>query len=127
MSNIEILALILVVLAIVKILMMLYNPESWFNLVQKIYVVPQIITLLALVSSLAVLYFLINSGLTIVEILAVALFIALLMMMALASYAEELIIWLKQQDMQKLMRRTWLYLVIWVLLLAWGAKEILLD
>lgn len=125
MNTIEIFALILIGLAAVKILMLLYKPEVWFNLVGKIYIVPQLVTLLALLLSAIVLYFLINAGLTIAEILAVCLFIALLIMVAMASYAEELLVWIKQQDISAIIRRTWIYMVAWILLLAWGVKEIL--
>ena len=125
MNEIEIFALILLVVAIIKIILILYKPEIWFGLIERMYVIPQLITLLALISSAVVLYFLINAGLTIIEILAVCLFIALLLMIAIASYSEELFVWIKQQDMTDVVRRTWLYIFVWILLLGWGTKEII--
>lgn len=124
MVTIEILALILIALALVKLIMLLYKPELWFDLLEKIYIIPQLIGLLALVSSAVVLYFLVNSGITVVEILAVSLFIALLMMMAIASYAQELFVWIRRQNMSKLIKNTWLYIIAWIILLIWGLREI---
>lgn len=127
MSTIEVIALILIGLAAIKILALLYKPEIWFNIIEKVYSVPQLIFLLALILSATVLYFLINAGLTITEILAVCMFVVLLIMMGMASYSDELIVWFKQQNMSSIIKRTWIYSVVWILLLAWGVKEIIFN
>ena len=127
MNSIEIIALILISIAVIKIILLLYKPEMWFGIVGKIYLLPQLISLVALASSLIVLYFLVNSGISIVEILAVCFFIALLMVMALANYAHELLVWLKQQDAGELVKRTWMYMVVWLFLLTWGVKELFFN
>ena len=124
MNTLEIFALIIVAIALVKIIVLLYKPELWFSMVGKLYVIPELASVIALVASGIVLYFLINAGLTIVEILAVSLFIALLIMVGMANYANELVVWFKQQDMTLMIRRTWIYIVAWVVLLGWGVKEI---
>ncbi len=127
MNILEIFALIIIILAAIKILTILYKPELWFSMVGKLYVIPQLVSLIALILSGVVLYFLMNAGLTIVEILSVCLFIALLIIVGVANFSEELIIWMKQQDMSLMLRKVWIYLIAWIVLLGWGVQEIFFE
>ena len=124
MSAIETLALILITLAIIKIVIFLYNPKLWFNFIEKIYSAPSLVSALGFVASLVVLYLLINAGITITEILAVSLFIVLLMVTGLANYADEIMGWVRGQDFVLMMKRLWLYSIAWILLIAWGVREL---
>ena len=123
-SNIEILALILISIAVIKLIVFLINPTLWIDFVEKMYSVPQLIGYIALGASLVVLYFLINAGLTIIEILAVSLFIVLLMLTGLASYADDAIAWIRDQDIMAMVRKLWLYTLAWMLLIIWGISEL---
>ena len=123
-SNIEILALILISIAVIKLIVFLINPTLWIDFVEKMYSVPQLIGYIALGASLVVLYFLINAGLTIIEILAVSLFIVLLMLTGLASYADDAIAWIREQDILAMVKKLWLYTLAWMILIIWGISEL---
>lgn len=124
-SAIEILAAILIVMAMIKLVMILINPQAWLSFIRKIYTMPVLITGIGFLLSLLVLYFIINSGISIIEVLAVCLFIALLMVVGLASYADQLISWLQKQNIIDVLKRLWLYSAIWLFLLIWGAYSLL--
>jgi hypothetical protein len=124
MSAIEILASILIAIAVIKIIIFLFKPELWFNFIEKVYFSPFLVSVLGLFASVTVLYLLVSSGITIIEILAVSLFIVLLMMTGLANYADEIVKWAKGQSFTFMMKRLWLYSLTWILLIAWGAREL---
>lgn len=125
LSSIEVLATILIVIAVAKIIMMILSPQNWLNLVGKIYTIPALVTIVGFSLSVLVLYFIINSGISIIEILAVCLFIVLLMMTGLANYADELILWIKNQEFVQMIKKLWLYSAVWLFLIIWGIYVLL--
>lgn len=127
LGTLEILALILIAIAAIKLIVFLVSPQSWYSFLQKLYVNPQITSVVALLLAAIVLYLLIASGITIVEILAICLFIVLLMAVGIAKYADQIIGWTEQQEVVSFVRKLWLYTIVWVLLLAWGVGEILFN
>lgn len=125
MTSIEILAFILIIAAAIKLLVLAFNPSSWMNFAKKIWAKPVITQIVCLLLAILVFYYLIDSGLTIVQILAVTLFVALFMAVALAPEVEDLI--RKYQSRIKrgsLWKQYWIYIVLWIILLLWGLKEI---
>lgn len=126
-NSIEILALILIIVAVIKLAIFLYKPTLWVDIVENMYSAPQLIAYIGLGSALVVLYFLVNAGLTIVEILAVSLFIALLMVTGLANYADEAIAWVREQDISVMLKKSWIYILAWILLIVWGVSELLIN
>ena len=125
LSSIEILATILILLAIIKIIVITINPQTWLSFIRNVYKMPALIAAIGALLSLLVLYFIINSGISIVEVLAVCLFIALLMLVGLANYADQLIAWMQKQDFVDILKQLWLYSAIWIFLLIWGAYTLL--
>ena len=125
LSTIEILATILIVIVLIKIGVVIINPKIWLNLIAKIYTIPALISVVGFVLSILVLYFIINSGTSILEVLAVCLFVALLMMTALANYSNEFIAWISDQDILEIARKLWLYSAVWLFLLIWGMYTLL--
>lgn len=123
-GTLEILALILIAITLIKLIVFLINPQLWYNFVKKLYVKPQLVSVVALLLAAVVLYFLVISGVTIVEILAVCLFVVLLMAVGIAKYADEIIGWAKEQDIVFIVKELWLYTLVWILLLAWGVQQI---
>lgn len=123
-GTLEILALILIAITLIKLIVFLINPQLWYNFVKKLYVKPQLVSVVALLLAAVVLYFLVVSGVTIVEILAVCLFVVLLMAVGIAKYADEIIGWAKEQDIVFIVKELWLYTLVWILLLAWGVQQI---
>jgi hypothetical protein len=126
-NSIEILAAILIIIAITKIIVMIVQPKIWLNLVENIYTVPAVITIIGFLLSALVLYFILKSGISIVEILAICLFIALLMMTGLANYTDDFFAWVKKQEIANILKQLWLYSAIWLFLLIWGAYTLLSE
>ena len=124
LSSVEILAGILIVLAVVKLLVIFVNARAWIMFVKRFYSNPNITSLVALTLAGFVLYLLLQSGLTIVQILAVCLFVMLLIVVGIAPYSSQLFQWFETQDLRLILKEQWLYIMIWLLLLGWGAYEL---
>ena len=126
-GTLEILALILIVATAIKLVIFLVNPEWWYSFISGIYSKPPLASFIAFVLAMTVLYLLLASGVTIVEILAVCLFVALLIAVGLSKYADKLIPWVKGKNIVFVLKEIWLYTLVWLLLLAWGVGEIFLS
>lgn len=124
LSNLEILASILIIFSLIKIIIVSISPQSWFNFAKKLYSKPQITSLIALILAAIVLYVLIKSGITIVEILSVTVFIMLILMVGLAHFGSDLVEWISGKDIKTYIKNQFLYIIIWLALLIWGIKEI---
>ena len=126
-TPIEWIALILIVISAIKIIVILVNPGAWnAKVVKKVWANPNLAMVVSLVLAAIVLYYLLQGGLTIVQILAVTLFVALLIGSGMAGYKNELIAMADKMLKDKSMiKKSWLYIVVWVILLAWGAKVLL--
>jgi len=124
-NSVETIALILIILTVVKMFMLLVNPKSWINLAKKIYSNPKVVSLVSLILAGIVLYYLVQSGITIIQILAVTVFVALLLMIGLANeidyFMKKAEVMIKKGTMWK---EYWLYTLVWVLLILWGIKEL---
>ena len=70
------------------------------------------------------LYYLLQE-ITIVQIFAVMLFIALMAAMGISAYAREFVPLAKKllKD-RNILRKAWLLIVIWIILLIWAFKEL---
>ncbi len=126
-GTLEILALILIAVTAIKLVIFSINPQLWYSFIGGIYSKPPIASLVAFILAMVVLYFLLVSGVTIVEILAVCLFIALLIAVGLSKYMDKLIPWVKEKNIVFILKEVWLYTLVWLLLLAWGVGEIFLS
>ena len=123
-TMITIFAGFLILLTSVKILVILIKPQAWVKFTAKFYSNPKTTSIVSLILAMIILYFLLASGLTIVQILAVTLFVALLMLSGVAPYIKQLIPWIEKQDLRKIMKDTWLYSLVWIGLITWGAIEL---
>ena len=124
MTPIGIIALILIIVSAIKIIVILVNPKSWADVVKKIWANPMVMSIVSLILAAIVLYYLIQSGLTIVQILAVTAFVGLLMAVGIGIYANEVISMATKMLKKGLMKKAWLYTLIWIILLIWGAYEL---
>ena len=125
MTPIEIIALIVIVAAAVKMLVLLVSPKAWMNFAKGIYSNATLVKLAGIVLAGIVLYYLVDSGMTIVQILAVTAFVASMLIIGLASEVKDLMA--KYESRIKrgtLWKDFWLYTLIWIVLLVWGAKEL---
>lgn len=124
-TAVETIALVIIIVSIIKMGVLLINPKSWMNFAKGVYSKPDVTSFGAFILGAIVLYYLIQSGITIVEVLAVTAFVALLIMVGLAKEVKPLI--KKYEAMVKkgnLWKEYWFYSLIWILLLLWGIKEL---
>ncbi|MCG8435146.1 MAG: hypothetical protein MJA83_14055 [Gammaproteobacteria bacterium] len=120
----EILALILIALVFIKVIILAVSPKSWLDGVRKVYVKPAVTSTIALILAGVVLYFLLQAGITVVDILAVTVFIALFAMVGMAKYAGPLMNFFEAEGLGTLWKDFWFYTLLWLVLLGWGVKEI---
>ena len=113
----EILALILIVVAGLKLILFATKPKLLFDLSKKIYKNPKTMQFFALIASLIVLYFLNKAGISIVTILAVTLFVGTLYGLVLAPYATKMVNAMKPKTFLK---DNFVGIIVWVALLIWG-------
>ena len=124
-TPIEIIALILIITSLIKILVIAINPNIWKNsVVNSIFNRPKLTGLLSLILALIVLYFLLQE-LTIVQVLASMVFFSLLIATSLSIYHKELNKLVKEvYNKNNILKKAWFYILIWLVLLIWGLKEL---
>jgi len=129
MSNrmIEVFAAVLILLAVVKLVVLFVNAPVWLTAVKALYARPMLTAIVSYVLAGLVLYGLLESGLTIVQILAVSLFVVLLIVPGFAPYMSEVLCWLEGKTVWQMLREQWLYTLVWVILLGWGARTLLFQ
>jgi len=78
-------------------------------------------SLISLVLAAVVLYYLLQGGLTIVQILAVMLFLALFMAFGVGFYKKDVLALAdKIMKDRAFPKKSWLYMLLWAALLVWG-------
>ena len=125
-GTLEVLASIIIAIAVIKILILSVSPKLWFSFANKLYFNPKITSVVALLLAASVLYFLQGAGITIIQIFAVMLFVSLLMVMSIARYAKTLLRFYNKKGTINMWKEHWLDLLVWIVLLIWGLKELLL-
>ena len=125
MSAVEIIAGILIVAGLIKIIVLLVNPKAWMNFAKGVWKNTGLMQVVMLILSGVILYYLIDSGMTIVQILAAGAFMGTLMAVGFANHIDSLMSkYDKQIKKGNLFKDNWLYILIWIALLIWAAKEL---
>ena len=124
---IDILAVLLILLAVVKLILLSINAPTWLAAAKALYARPRVTTTVSYLLAGVVLYVLLQSGLTIVQVLAVCLFVVLLLIPGLAPYMGELLRGLEGKTFRQLLRDQWLYTLVWMILLGWGLCVLLFS
>ena len=125
MTPIEIIALILIIAVAVKLIVIMTNPKKWMGIVDAVWKNSGLTTIVCLVGAGIVLYYLLESGIGIVQILAVMLFLGLLIGLSAAAYSKDLIAFGKKILKDKaVVKKAWLVIIIWIVLILWGLKEL---
>jgi len=120
MIPIEIIALVLIIFAAIKMFTLLVKPQAWMNFTKALFKKKSVAVVIGLILGGVVLYYLIQE-LTIVQILAVTAFIAMLFLIGLAGHVDELIRRYEREIKKgKLWKENWFYTLIWIALLVWG-------
>ncbi len=117
---IEVFAALLILLAVVKLIVLSINASAWLAAVKALYAKPMVTATVSYLLAGVVLYVLLQSGLTIVQILAVSLFVVLLLIPGFAPYMGEVLRGLEGKTFRQMLRDQWLYTLVWMGLLGWG-------
>jgi len=124
-TSIEWMALIFLVVVSIKILVILINPKIWMNsVVKKIWNAPILAGFICLILALVVLYYLLLGGISLLEIFAVMLFVGLLAGVGISIYSKEMVGFADKLMKKKFLKKSWLYILIWIILIIWGIYEI---
>jgi Ca2+/Na+ antiporter len=131
LDTLEILAVISILFIIFKFAIFALNPRKDIKFSKKFYSKTSLIKLISLVLALSILYILIDSGLTIIDILAVTLFLALVIVVGIIDYTGEFVKKIKSKKFLKkklitkdFIKKEFLYFLIWLFLIGWGIKVI---
>jgi hypothetical protein len=121
-TSVEIIALVLIAVVAVKMLVLISKPMAWMKFTKAIYKKPNVIKFVFAILAGLILYYLIMSGMTIIQILAVSLFMAMMFGIGLAGDIGPFI---KKYEAQikagNIWKKHWFYTLIWIALLVWGA------
>ena len=123
-SALEIIAIVIIVISIIKMAVFLSSPKAWIGFARNFYAKPGLTVPIALVLAAVVLYFLVESGMTIVEILAAWAFMALVLVASLARYTADIFAWAEERDLGTWLREQWLLMVVWTGLVVWGIVDL---
>jgi hypothetical protein len=119
MTTIEIFALIIALIAGIKILVILVSPKTWLNSVVKpIYSKSTLMGVIAFILAAIVLYYLLQE-ITIIEIFAVMLFICLLAATGFSVYYKEVLGLAGKLVNKAVVKKSWFYIIIWIILIVW--------
>lgn len=124
-TSVEIIALVVILASAIKMVMLLVNPKAWINFAKSLYKKPNFAKVVAFILAAVVLYYLLDAGITIIQILAVTAFLALLLIFGLANEIPYI---LKRYETAvkkgKMWKDHWFYALVWIALLIWGIKEL---
>jgi len=121
MTPIEIIALVVIVIGILKILILLIDPLYAMTLSLKILRHRKLSQIFSLIFGGVVLYYLLKEGIGIIYILAVAGFLFCLIYLGLVAHLPDIVVEYKSRIKRgKLWQESWLYVLIWLFLIGWG-------
>jgi hypothetical protein len=119
MTPVEIFALIIALAVIIKLVVLLVKPQSWRSVVKVVYGKPGITMIIGLVLAVVVLYYLLME-LTIVQIFASMLFLALIAGVTMSAYYEQISELIDNMLKDKaIVKKAWLSIIIWLILSVW--------
>lgn len=122
-NAVEIIALVVSILIIVKLLVISFSPKSWYSLTKGLYKSSIVLFVVELILAGVVFYYLLQSF-TIVEIMAVITLGALLTGMSFALYAKEFMGLVGKMLGKGTLKRMWLPILIWLALAVWTLVEL---
>lgn len=123
-NAIEIAALVIVVLSLIKVIIVVFNARAWAKVVKFLYGNATMTFIVELILAAVLFYYLIQQ-LTIVQIMAVIALGALLTGMTFAVYGKETVAWAsKLLNTRTLLKRAWLPILIWLALVIWALVEL---
>ncbi len=125
-TPVEIIALVLLIVAAIKMLVLLINGKAWMNLTKRLYKKEIIFKLVVFILLVVVFYYLIQVF-TVVEIFAIMAFAALFIAIGFAEPIKKIIpIYEKHMKDKTLFKTYWLYILLWLALMVWVFIELFL-
>jgi hypothetical protein len=125
MTPIELMALIVLVVGAVKLIVLVISPKSWIGVMKQVWSNSVLAMIVCIILAAIVLYTLVNNGIGIVQIFAVILFIVLLAGIGVSAYAKEITDFaIKLLKGKNILKKSWICILIWALLIIWGLKEL---
>lgn len=122
-ASLEWIVIVFAIVAIIKIIFVFGNRNAWISFLDRLYSRPTLCSLTFLILAGIIFYYLIQT-MTIVEILAAGAFTACLMAMAFVHFGREIKSLVKKMIATPLTGMIWIYILIWIALLAWALWEI---
>jgi len=125
MTPVKIIALVFVVFAFVKVVVIFLNPSFWKSVVKSLYAKPPYTILVSVLLAAVILRFLLEE-MTIVQIFACMAFMMALMIVQFVSFGNEIAELCERfLNDRKIFKKLWFSLSIWLVLMAWALYEIL--
>lgn len=127
LTPIETIALIFIIVSLTKIIYILINPNSWnTRIVKKVWGNPHATSFTSLILSLVILFYLLKE-LTIIQIIATAGFVGMLVLYGFSIFSKDMIqLTNKFYKNRDIVKKASIYIILWLILLLWGLKEIVL-
>lgn len=124
MTPLQIIALAFVVFALLKIVIILKDPQAWIAFVKALYSKPLLVSLIFLGLAGIILKCLLQE-LTIIQIFASMTFMMAMMMVQFAAFSKEIIeISDKFLNDKAVLKKAWLSLAVWLALMVWVVVEV---
>ena len=124
MTPIKIIALIFIIFIVIKLVVICIKPASWRPVVKTIYGNSVVTSIAAFILAIVILRYLLEE-LTIVQIFASMTFMMALMMVQFALLGNEVMALAdKFLNDRSMLRKVWLSLALWIILIGWVLCEI---
>jgi hypothetical protein len=124
MTAIEVIALIIVAVSILKLIVLAVNPRAWFNTAGKI-VSSGMFSRIGLLVLLGIVLWYLLQYLSIVEIYAASAFTIIFFWLSMAPYKQKIYdAVMGEMSTGNIWKRSGLIIVVWLVLTIWVAKEI---
>jgi hypothetical protein len=122
MNAVEIIALVIAIVILLKVLMLLViKPKSFLGMLEKVYKQRTLMSAIYLVLIVVTTYYLLQH-LTIVEILAASMFGVFLIGLALIQYPKRMMRFFNQVLKNK--EKMWLSWILWIVAAVWVLIEL---
>ncbi len=113
------------ILAIVKLLFVVFNPKAWFKVVKSLYSKGNLLFLVELILAFVLFYYL-SMQISIVQIVAGLVLGALLTGMSFAVFSKDTIAWGdKILKTKNILSKVWIPALLWLALSIWALSQLM--
>jgi len=125
MTPIEIMALVMAVVGLIKMTYITISPKSWMPVVRAVYGGNgQVLQWIGLALTIGTLYYLLQV-LTIVELFASMWFLVAIMLIGIGAFSKDLLAFAEKLYKRKdMLSKCWMSMAVWVVLCLWVLKEL---